>query len=251
MKYRCGGGNTATLPAPVRGGNRAVPDGHRIPLGSMRRPHGFEFPRSVVVIDVRLHGAAGAAVFIHRHANPRIVIKRGIRLIGAHDGTLLNKRAAGEEEVVYAAVKNAQRQSVEGNIQAIAFEFRVRGSHFEIAQETARALRVAGWKIEELVESSPTLACRGAVHGLSPADHNFAVHRDRRDQGLGGIERELRAARAAGFVFPIDHGRIRSSAYRDRARTGCPDIEGNHRCFGGQRCREQDDDRFHVLTPRS
>src|ERR1700678_1997743 len=101
----------------------------------------------------------------------------------------------------------------------------MRRGQLEIAQEAARALGVAGRKIEELVEAASALACGSPVHRLSAADDSLAVHGDGCDERLGGIERKLRAARAACFVLPTDQNRIGCRGDLNRAGDWAGDVE--------------------------
>ena len=106
----------------------------------------MQFAGGVVIVDIRLHRSAGAAVFIRRHAYAGVVIERGIGLIRTYNGPLLDQRTAGKKDEVNVAVEDSELESVKRDVQPVAFEFRVRRGHFEDAEEIARALRVAGGK---------------------------------------------------------------------------------------------------------
>ena len=138
----------------------------------------FAACRGVVIVDIRLHRPARAAVFVRRHAYARVVIERGIGLIRTYNGPLLDQRTAGKEDVVNVAAKDSELESVKRDVQPVALEFRVRRGHFKDAEEIARALRVAGRKIEKLVKSPSSLAGCATVYRLRPADYGLAVHRD-------------------------------------------------------------------------
>ena len=54
-----------------------------------------ELAGGVVVMNVRVHGAAGAYVFADSHAQAGVIEVGGVGLIGGDNGALLDEIAAG------------------------------------------------------------------------------------------------------------------------------------------------------------